>query len=177
VADVVDRLKRSQMMAGIRGKNTKPERAIRKALHSAGLRYRLHVADLPGKPDLVFPKYKAAVLVHGCFWHRHPECWWCTEPSSNQAFWSAKFEENVRRDERNLNQLEALGWRVAIVWECALRLRQPAEVADSLRRWLIGGALRLILPADQEKRRSPTLQLTKKVACEASGTATRRNSK
>lgn len=156
MADVVDRRKRSQMMAGIRSKDTKPEKFIRKALHTAGLRYRLHAADLPGKPDLVFPKYKAAVLVHGCFWHRHPHCWWCTQPSSNQTFWTAKFEENVRRDERNLAQLQSLGWRVAVVWECAMKLREPGEVADSLRTWLTSPAPRLTLPADQEKRRSPS---------------------
>ncbi len=153
MADVVDRHKRSEMMAGIRGKDTKPEKIIRKALHAAGVRYRLHVANLPGKPDLVFPKYKAAILIHGCFWHRHCDCWWCTEPSSNQAFWEAKFEENVRRDERNLVQLQSLGWRVAVVWECALKLRGKEDVADSLRAWLMSSAPSLTLPLDREKRR------------------------
>jgi DNA mismatch endonuclease, patch repair protein len=155
VADVVDKAKRSQMMAGIQGKNTKPEMTIRKALHAAGIRYRLHVADLPGKPDLVFPKYKAAVLVHGCFWHRHRNCWWCTNPSTNEAFWSAKFDENVRRDEKNLTDLENLGWRVATVWECALRIQAPTSVADTVRNWLEGSARRLILPAEKDERLAP----------------------
>ena len=155
MADVVDRVKRSQMMAGIRGKNTKPEKTIRTALHAAGFRYRTHVPDLPGKPDLVFPKYKAVVLVHGCFWHRHRDCRWCTQPSSNETFWSTKFEENVRRDQRNISELEALGWRIAVVWECALRLQGTALVIESLGKWLIGSTSRLTLPSDQEKRLVP----------------------
>ena len=93
MADTVDKTTRSRMMAGIRGKDTKPERAIRSALHSAGFRYRIHVAELPGKPDIVFPKYKAVIFVHGCFWHRHPGCWWSTTPSSNAAFWAEKFAQ------------------------------------------------------------------------------------
>ena len=87
MADVVDKSTRSRMMSGIRGKDTKPERAIPSTLHSAGFRYRVHVSHLPGKLDLVFPKYKAVILVHGCFWHRHSGCWWSTTPSSNSEFW------------------------------------------------------------------------------------------
>lgn len=155
MTDVVDKVKRSQMMAGIRGKDTKPERVLRATLHSAGFRYRVHVTDLPGTPDLVFTKYKAVILAHGCFWHRHSGCWWATTPSSNTDFWSAKFEENVRRDIRNLADLEGLGWRVAIVWECALRLLSAELLADSLREWLASSNQTLVLPADRDKRPAP----------------------
>ncbi len=119
MVDTVDKATRSRMMAGIRGKDTKPEKAIRSALHSAGFRYRVHVAGLPGKPDIVFPKYKAVIFVHGCFWHRHADCWWSTTPSSNAAFWAEKFAQNVARDNRNTVDLKKMGWRVAIVRECA----------------------------------------------------------
>ena len=155
MTDVVDKVKRSQMMAGIRGKNTKPERVIRTALHSAGFRYRVHVTDLPGTPDLVFPKYKAVILVHGCFWHRHSGCWWATTPSSNTEFWSAKFDQNVTRDADNISDLRALGWRVAIVWECSLRLQQQEDVALALGKWLKGVSPKLVLPKDAKMRRSP----------------------
>lgn len=158
MADIVDKVTRSQMMAGIRGKNTKPERAIRTALHSAGFRYRLHVSDLPGKPDLVFPKYKAVILVHGCFWHRHPGCWWCTDPSSNRKFWVAKFDQNIQRDAKNIADLKGLGWRVCIVWECALRLRGKTRVPLAIGRWLKRGIPTLVLPEDKEMRRSPTFK-------------------
>ena len=145
------------MMAGIRGKDTKPERVIRTALHSAGFRFRLHVSDLPGKPDLVFPKYKAVILVHGCFWHRHPGCWWCTNPSSNLEFWRAKFDQNIRRDVRNMSDLKGLGWRVCVVWECALRLRNDMAVARTIGRWLKSGDRSLVLPEEKEMRRTETV--------------------
>jgi DNA mismatch endonuclease (patch repair protein) len=154
VPDVVDKPTRSLMMAGIRGKDTKPERALRTALHSAGFRYRLHVPNLPGKPDLVFPKYKAVVLVHGCFWHRHTGCWWCSNPSSNREFWSAKFEQNTRRDAKNISDLRNLGWKVAIIWECAMRLRDPDSVALRVGRWLESKHQALVLPLDREMRQS-----------------------
>jgi DNA mismatch endonuclease (patch repair protein) len=157
VPDVVDKATRSQMMAGIRGRDTKPERVLRTALHSAGFRYRLHVSNLPGKPDLVFSKYKAVVLVHGCFWHRHSGCWWCSSPSSNSEFWSAKFDQNVRRDARNITDLGNLGWRVAVVWECALRLQGDEDVALAIGKWLAGNRKTLILPKDKEMRRSPSV--------------------
>ncbi len=142
------------MMAGIRGKNTKPERVIRSALHSAGFRYRVHVSDLPGKPDLVFPKYKAVVLVHGCFWHRHPGCWWSTNPSSNSDFWEAKFAENELRDAKNIRDLRSLGWRVAVVWECALRLPDKDKAALVLADWLAGQKHSLILPHQRNMRKA-----------------------
>jgi DNA mismatch endonuclease (patch repair protein) len=117
--DVVDRATRSRMMSGIRGKDTKPELVVRSYLHRAGLRFRLH-AKLPGKPDLVLPKYRTAVFVHGCFWHRHEGCRYATTPANNAAFWQDKFAENVRRDAKVRFQLEELGWRVLVVWGCQL---------------------------------------------------------
>ena len=142
------------MMAGIRGTNTKPERVIRTALHSAGFRYRIHVSDLPGKPDLVFPKYKAVVLVHGCFWHRHPGCWWSTTPSSNSGFWAAKFAQNIERDAQNILDLRRLGWRVAVVWECVLRLPRKDEVASVIGAWLESELRSLTLPKGTGIRRA-----------------------
>jgi DNA mismatch endonuclease (patch repair protein) len=143
------------MMAGIRGKDTKPEKAIRSALHSAGFRYRVHVAGLPGKPDIVFPKYKAVIFVHGCFWHRHADCWWSTTPSSNAVFWAEKFAQNVARDNRNIVDLKKMGWRVATVWECTLRVQSQAEAAAAIELWLIGNRRSLILPKPANLRKSP----------------------
>ena len=105
-------------MSGIRGKDTKPEITVRRALHAAGFRFRLHSRELPGRPDIVLPRYRAAVLVHGCFWHRHTSCKYTTTPASNRRFWSAKFNENVARDVKQERKLRAAGWRVITVWEC-----------------------------------------------------------
>ena len=124
------------MMAGIRGRDTRPEMTLRRGLHRTGFRYRLHVADLPGKPDLVLPARRAAVFVHGCYWHRHEGCHWCSTPASNEEFWAAKFESNVRRDARHVAELESAGWRVAIVWECALRPTHSEATFHSLGQWL-----------------------------------------
>lgn len=132
MADVVDRTTRSRMMAGIRGKDTKPELLVRKALHAFGLRYRLHVKDLPGKPDLVFPKHRAVVFVNGCFWHRHHGCKLATVPKSNAEFWEQKLEANRKRDLLHVQQLRALGWRVFTIWECELDDFHIAQLAASL---------------------------------------------
>jgi DNA mismatch endonuclease (patch repair protein) len=118
--DVVDKKTRSRMMAGIRGKDTLPEITVRKFLHSKGFRYRLHVKILPGKPDLVFPKYHLALFIHGCFWHRHKGCRYATTPASNPEFWQKKFDDNVRRDKEVLRQLKRAGWRVLVIWECEI---------------------------------------------------------
>src|SRR4051812_16902981 len=112
MADVVDRATRSRMMSGIRGKNTRPELIVRRYLHGQGLRFRLHDKRLPGRPDLVFPKYRVAVQVHGCFWHRHPGCEFAYRPKSNTSFWEQKLESNVKRDRRNEDALRDRGWRV-----------------------------------------------------------------
>lgn len=147
MADVVDAATRSRMMSGIRGRDTKPERLLRRALHRLGLRYRLHVRELPGRPDIVLPRYRAAVLVHGCFWHRHESCRYATTPASNTAFWLEKLEGNVVRDRRNLKQLAAAGWRTATVWECALRHRGSEQVAEELADWIRSNGRLLELPA------------------------------
>lgn len=118
MVDVVDKATRSRMMSGIRGKNTSPELIVRKFLHAQGLRYKLHAKDLPGKPDLVFPKYGVVIFVHGCFWHRHSGCRYSTTPSSNQNFWMQKFDDNVRRDREAIKKLKKAGWRVLVIWEC-----------------------------------------------------------
>jgi DNA mismatch endonuclease (patch repair protein) len=143
LADIVDAKTRSRMMAGIRGKNTTPEVRLRKALHGAGLRFRLHSAKLPGRPDIVLPKFHAAIFVHGCFWHRHEGCRNASVPKSNAAFWAEKFARNVARDAINLAGLKEIGWRVAIVWECAIRHRGEAEVAAELVNWLTSGGVEI----------------------------------
>ena len=119
--DIVSPEVRSGMMSGIRGKDTAPELKVRSFLHANGFRFRLHRKDLPGKPDIVLPKYKACVFVHGCFWHRHKGCKLASEPKSREEFWNKKFSENVARDLRNIKELKMAGWRVAILWECGLR--------------------------------------------------------
>lgn len=107
-------------MRNIRGKDTKPELLLRRALHALGLRYRLHRRDLPGCPDIIFPKYRTAIFVHGCFWHRHG-CSATSTPATRRDFWEKKFAENIERDQRNFEALARNGWRVLIVWECALK--------------------------------------------------------
>lgn len=118
VADVVNASTRSRMMAGIRGRDTLPEMRVRRYLHATGLRFRLHSRMLPGRPDLVLPRHKVAVFVHGCFWHRHPGCPHATNPSTRESFWSAKFKANVARDSRNANDVLAAGWTPLVIWEC-----------------------------------------------------------
>ena len=125
-------------MAAIRGKDTKPELMIRRGLHAKGFRYRLQGRGLPGKPDLVLPKYRAVIFVHGCFWHRH-DCPLFRWPQTRQDFWREKIEGNARRDTDVLNRLQGAGWRVGIIWECALKgrgKRPLPEVIDSLALWL-----------------------------------------
>ena len=139
--DIVDAATRSRMMSGIKGKNTKPEVSIRKALHARGFRYRIHVNDLPGKPDLVLPKYSAVVFVHGCFWHGH-SCRYFKIPQTRPDFWREKIRKNQLRDKIQESSLLAGGWRVLVVWECAVRSRNKekfALVIDLIAEWLING--------------------------------------
>jgi DNA mismatch endonuclease (patch repair protein) len=132
MADVVSPEARSRMMAGIRGKNTRPELFLRKALHAKGFRFRIHTA-LPGKPDMVFPKWNAIIFVHGCFWHRH-SCHLFKWPKSRPEFWRAKISENKARDDRNVSRLIAMGWRVGIVRECALKGRTRLDSSLAIAR-------------------------------------------
>lgn len=132
MADVVTPEVRSRMMSGIRGKNTRPELVIRKGLHGAGFRYRLHAANLAGKPDLVFPRYGAVIFVHGCFWHGH-DCHLFKWPSSRVDFWKQKISRNRIVDARNESAVAEKGWRYAVVWECALKGRYRLPQADVIR--------------------------------------------
>ena len=130
MTDIVDSKRRSELMAGIRGRDTTPECMIRRIAHRMGLRFRLHHKDLPGRPDLVFPKHRLVVFVHGCFWHRHQGCKYAYTPKSRVAFWTEKFAANVARDARQKAALRALGWRVLVIWECGTRHQE--EVARGL---------------------------------------------
>lgn len=133
MSDVVDPATRSRMMSGIRGKDTQPELRVRRRLHGAGLRFRLHAKDLPGRPDLVFRGVRTAVFVHGCFWHQHAGCRFSSQPATNAEFWAAKLAGNVARDERRIEQLRVLGWAVEVIWECAADL-EIVELARRIQR-------------------------------------------
>lgn len=125
-------------MAGIRNRNTRPELAVRRALHARGFRYRLHTRGLPGRPDLVLPKYAAIILIHGCFWHGH-DCPLFRVPGTRTAFWEAKIDQNRKRDAKVLESLESAGWRCLTVWECAMRGTQRFEfsvLVDRIAAWL-----------------------------------------
>ena len=139
--DIVSPETRSRMMAGIRGKDTKPELVIRRGLHRLGFRFRLHDRRLPGKPDRVFPKHNAVIFVHGCFWHGH-DCHLFRWPATRREFWRQKISRNREVDARNRRALLETGWRVLEVWECALKgrdARPAASVVSSCARWLRSG--------------------------------------
>jgi DNA mismatch endonuclease, patch repair protein len=136
--DTVDRQTRSRIMASVGQKNTGIELMVRTAVHRIGFRYRLHDRSLPGSPDLVFPRYRAAIFVHGCYWHSHG-CHRSTVPKARRKFWVSKFAANRSRDKRNNRYLLDAGWRVLIIWECSLRGRsakKPAAVGAAVGRWL-----------------------------------------
>jgi DNA mismatch endonuclease (patch repair protein) len=118
MVDTLDPTQRSALMARVGSMHTAPELAVRRAAHAAGLRFRLHRRDLPGRPDLVFPRLRTVVFVHGCFWHRHLACSAASTPKTRVDFWEAKFEENIQRDRRAEKALRSLGWRVVTIWEC-----------------------------------------------------------
>jgi DNA mismatch endonuclease (patch repair protein) len=134
MADIMSKAQRSRLMSKIKGKNTLPELTLRQLIHAAGLRYRVHVKGLPGKPDIVFASRKKAIFVHGCFWHRHVDCKLAAVPQTNPDFWQTKFRQNVQRDRRNLDQLRNAGWGVLTVWEC--EMEQPAQVLRRVMRFL-----------------------------------------
>ncbi|PVB59840.1 DNA mismatch endonuclease Vsr [Labrenzia sp. 011] len=144
MVDIVDSATRSRMMRGIRGKDTKPEVQLRKALFARGFRYRLHVSSLPGSPDIVLPKYRAAIFVHGCFWHGH-DCHLFRLPATRTEFWRDKIEGNRQRDSRTLLELQAASWRVLTVWECAMKGKTRLACDELVQRvsvWITGNSVR-----------------------------------
>lgn len=138
MADTVSQEQRSATMARVRNKNTQPELRVRSAAHALGLRFRLYRRDLPGTPDLVFPKYKVALFVHGCFWHRHEGCPRATMPKTRVDYWQAKFHRNVERDARHAADLLALGWKPAVIWEC--ETTDPQLLAEIINARVKGSA-------------------------------------
>lgn len=142
MVDVVDVKTRSQMMSGIRAKNTKPELVIRRTLFALGFRFRLHRRDLPGAPDIVLPGRRVVLFVHGCFWHRHKCCRYAKLPTTRPAFWKGKLDGNVSRDKQAVSALLAQGWRVLVVWECAIRNRETLGcLPEMLTKWIGSSAL------------------------------------
>lgn len=128
---LVDRLtpdRRSWLMSRVRAKNTSPEMRVRKAAHASGLRFRLHRKDLPGSPDLVFPRHRTVVFVHGCFWHRHLNCSKTSLPKTRPEFWQKKFDTNVERDANAVNALQRMGWSVVVIWEC--ETKYPSKILE-----------------------------------------------
>ena len=128
-------------MRAVKRANTAPEIIVRQVLHALGIRFRLHRRDLPGSPDVVLPRFRTVIFVHGCFWHRHPDCRYTTTPKTRQEYWLPKFAANIERDLRKEAQLQALGWRVLLVWECetkqreelTLRLRRELKLSEAAR--------------------------------------------
>lgn len=139
LVDFLDGAGRSERMSRIRSRDTKPEILLRRALHALGLRYRLGGAGLPGRPDLILPRHRAVVFVHGCFWHRHPGCKVATTPKSNTGFWTEKFTRNVERDAASTTKLTALGWRVFVACECGIVAKSRLPGTALRLRNLISG--------------------------------------
>lgn len=136
MADRFTAEQRSALMSRIRGKNTSPEIKVRRLVHALGFRFRLHRRDLPGSPDLVFPRLRKVILVHGCFWHRHHGCALASEPKSRTAYWENKFARNIERDKQNQAALAEGRWQVMVVWECDTRSKDLGELAGRLSRFL-----------------------------------------
>lgn len=151
MADIVDSPTRSRIMSAIGQKDTRPERIIRSELHRRGFRFRLHGRGLPGSPDLVLPKHRAVIFVHGCFWHFHG-CKNSVLPKTRRKFWATKFTQNIERDVRKRAELISMGWRVLTVWECAVANEEKAARAlDQATVWLVGGNRSLTIPARPSK--------------------------
>ncbi len=134
MVDVLTKAQRSRCMSKIKGKNTKPEMVIRRLVHAMGYRYRLHRKDLPGTPDLVFPKYRKIIFVHGCYWHRHDCPYGKVRAKTNAEFWENKIQSNVARDLRYQAELKALGWEVLLIWECWIK--EPEMLESTIRNFL-----------------------------------------
>jgi DNA mismatch endonuclease (patch repair protein) len=142
MADIWTAKKRSYVMSRIRSKNTKPEKQVRSIVHSMGYRFRLHKKGLPGRPDIVLPKYKSVILVHGCFWHQHRGCIDGKLPKTRTNYWQEKMQRNIERDKLNNRRLRAQGWRVLTIWECQVE-KNPGRVMERIYRFLEKSAERL----------------------------------
>ncbi len=137
MADIYTKQKRSLIMSKISGKNTKPEITIRKIAHSLGYRFRLHKKDLPGNPDMVFPKYKKIIFVNGCFWHGHKDCTRSKLPTTNKKFWKEKIELNKKRDGKNYNQLKKMDWKYLVIWQCQIRAKSLSKLENKIIKFLV----------------------------------------
>ncbi|NGP89191.1 very short patch repair endonuclease [Fodinibius halophilus] len=136
MADIFSEDKRSEIMSNIGSKDTKPELFIRSLTHRMGYRFRLHRKDLPGTPDLVFPKYNSVIFVHGCYWHGHEDCKKASIPDTNTEFWKNKIQKNIDRDHRNYKELEELGWEYLIIWQCEIREENIPELKKKIDSFL-----------------------------------------
>jgi DNA mismatch endonuclease (patch repair protein) len=134
MSDHLSKIQRSANMRAVRGRNTRPEIRIRQMLHGLGYRFRLHQSDLPGKPDIVLPRLRKAIYVHGCFWHQHKGCRRATVPQSNRAFWRKKLSRNAVRDSKQLSLIRKRGWRAMVVWEC--QLKREDRLKSTIERFL-----------------------------------------
>ncbi len=156
--DIVDSATRSRMMANIKGRNTKPELLIRRLLHAHGFRFRIHRKDLPGKPDIVLPKYKVIIFIHGCFWHGHQNCRLFKLPASRTKFWEEKIFKNEKNDKKAKDLLFSSGWRICTIWECAVRRskKNPVALMDILTNWLYGSEQLLEIDESMIMRKQAT---------------------
>lgn len=140
MSDIFEPAKRSRIMSQVKVKDTAPEIKLRSILHRNGFRFRLNRKDLPGKPDIVLPKYKAVIFVHGCFWHGH-DCKRGRRPKTNIEFWNEKIDKNIKRDQLDIIKLRELGWRVLVVWECEIKKRNQDDLVLRLKEFLLGESL------------------------------------
>jgi DNA mismatch endonuclease, patch repair protein len=150
LADRIDKATRSRIMSAVRSVGTRPEMRVRSALHRQGFRFRLHIKQLPGTPDLVLRKYKAVIFINGCFWHQHTHCKHSHIPQTRSEFWQKKFNRNVARDQKVMYQLKVMGWRAAIIWECGLTKKMQEESLKRLALWLRWGSEYIEIPVYDE---------------------------